>query len=393
MFCLFNLPSAITGAHVFSFLSLTALARVDTAVAVTFRRHELLEAFSITSLENTTCSKYNRDGVRSKIWRWCVDRQVALKLVEFWSADADQVPLLLEVLNRRSSNAQYHCNLSDGQMELVIRVLSNDAIRNRITTLEVNGDCESALRVDNWGELKALKTLRVIGGAFSEQALLQILDGKLCLKAAHFDSMPILSKDAVQALSLHGDTLTSVVWRGGDYHSSLLSTLGKHCYNLETLQIYHFTGDVARTNEAGWLAVATRCHKLRTVDMWRCPGCIGAVFIAFAANCSELHTLSVKHCGSTVTDAVLGALAKGCPKLLDLQCDMWAVESVSAVDAAQQLLSRLERCPLDCSASTPPAALARAVTHMHSVKTLSLDNLSAAHLVTLSDIPTVPTPM
>jgi hypothetical protein len=60
--------------------------------------------------------------------------------------------------------------------------------------------------------------------------------------------------------------------------------------------------------------------------------------------------------------------------------------SVDTADAAQQLLSRMENCPIFCSSVMPPAVLARAVSHLRSVGPLSLRNLSAIHVKALHGV-------
>jgi hypothetical protein len=139
------------------------------------------------------------------------------------------------------------------------------------------------------------------------------------------------------------------------------------------------------TNEQGWIAVARGCRKLTTISTSLIAGWTETALLAFAAHCPELEVLLVDGCKTTFSDAVLLALANGCPKLLKLKFDRWAIKSLSAVDTAQQLLSRLECCPDICCTASPPAVLARAVSYLRSVKDLCLSGIPASYIRALND--------
>jgi F-box/leucine-rich repeat protein 2/20 len=146
------------------------------------------------------------------------------------------------------------------------------------------------------------------------------------------------------------------------------------------------TKDPLWTNEQGWVAVAEGCRKLTNLSVWYGSGLTESALLALAAHCPDLADLSLYMCNFTVTDAVLLALAKNCLNLRNVRSDEWAVHSITTVDAAESLLTRLESCAFLSSTATPPAVLARTVSYLRNVTNLSLHGLSATQLKALRGI-------
>jgi hypothetical protein len=391
--CLSALPANVVGTNVFGFLRLTALGRLDTAVANKTRRSELLEALSfVTTVIPDLLSAEQTVQFEKEIWHWCVRRKVSLAKVWFSTVEDVEELILLEKLLVRvvfSGMVHYECDLGSDSEGSISCVLSSDTVTNRISslTLQVTGD--GGVSTWKWGDMRNIKALTVTGKNVPEQALQRIILGISALERVELRGASLLSWNALQALCGHGASLKSLSVQDARCHEELLRTVGQHCQNLNKLLVANPSREDQYplwTHEQGWIAVAQGCRKLTNIAIWFVSGVTESALLAFAAHCPELKVLSLGTCNSTVTDAVLLAFAQGCPKLLNLGCGRWAVESVDSVDAAEALLSRLEYCPLDCIADTSPAVLARTVSYLRSVKTLSISHVWGAHMSALCKV-------
>jgi hypothetical protein len=384
--CILSLPADVVGCRVFFFLKMKDLGRLDSAVVRKKHRHELQQAFAFASVDIDRSYMYSRHGW--KHWKWCVEKGVILKWVEFYNDDVADANLLTALLNltTHTSIVRYVCRFSADVAHSVCNVLSNESIRNKITGLELSGSCDGAsLASCEWSELEKLTTLQA-GFSISERLLLNVLNGKASLTEITFSGLALHNVKMVGALCRHAPSTKSLTFRNCDCPSELLVAVGQHFHNLGELAIrFDRDGAAGRIEEAALMALGTGCCKLRQLNFEFVRFASESVILSFARNCPELERLVLHSCAS-ITDAVLLALATGCPKLRILDCDTWAVQTLAAVDAAQSLLSRLECWPFTGHLGTPPAVLARILSHLRSAQKLWLRGISPAHSIPLQDI-------
>jgi hypothetical protein len=349
--CLSALPASLAGSHVFSFLSLIALGRLDSAIAHNGHRLALHEAFAYVTTVMLPVAFTERIFEYEKkirqfekmIWCWCAKRGVALTKVRFSNVgNGEELDLLEKLMLRMPQNGvvRCHCESEIDVEGLASLVLRNDTIRSRITSLNLGTLGDGGVSMPHWGREN--------------------------MRAAPGEYLP---------------------------DRGLLGTVGQHCRNLSELVVVNAkprNRNQLLADEQEWISVAQGCRKLTRVSIWCGTGFTEPATLAFATHCPELKALTLAMCKSTVTDAVLLALAKGCPKLLVLKADEWRIQSVTTVEAAQPLLSRLVCCPLVCSTATSPPVLARVVSYLRSVHTLSISGLSVAHIEALRGLPFTP---
>jgi hypothetical protein len=307
----------------------------------------------------------------------------------------EELNLLEKVLLRVPQHelVRYVTNLRTDLEAYTSRVLCNATIRRKITSLTLRVSDGPEISIWKWGDVLNVKSLTISGEKLAEQALQHVLLGIFALESVFLCAGSLLSSDTVQALVGHGASLVRISLHDTRCHSQLLHMVGQHCHSLKELVILRVketSGSSPWADEEGWIAVARGCRKLSsvTVYFWAdlTAGLTESALLAFATHCAELEVLSLAATGTGVTDAVLLALSAGCPKLQTLLCEKWAVMSVDTADAAQQLLSRMENCPIFCSSVMPPAVLARTVSCLRSVEPLSLRNLSAIHVKALHGV-------
>jgi hypothetical protein len=385
--CLSALPANVVGAHVFGFLSLTTLGRLDAALVN--KEHRLLVMDAMSFITTTIpLPSLGASNVRCEkaIWRWCVDRTVTLTEVQFSNLEGGEEFTLLEnILLRVRQNGvvRYICDSSTDMTESMNFALGTDTVRSRITSLGLHKTGTGRIPMWKWGNVPNVITLAVNGGTVSEVALKQLLLGISALEIVNLHDASLLSSDTVRALCGHGGSLTKILLENTTCQPELLSSIGQHCHNLKELTVMSLTQASASSpwsNEQGWMAVAHGCPKLVNATIWFAGGLASglteAAQLAFATHCPELEVYGLGAPGATMTDAVLLALSAGCPKLRSLLCDKWTFESIDTIDAAQPLLSRLENCPLSCLV-TSPAIVAQTVSYLRNVKSLSILNVSA----------------
>jgi hypothetical protein len=395
-----DLPASVVGIHVFGYLSLAALGRLDAAVAHKGHRVAVLEAFSYVRTVVFPRRSFNCTAWQEKqIWRWCVNREVTIDKIQFSGVrNEDGVCLLEKVLLRVPPDGTVRCQYDrNGKFEDSFRVLCSDMVRSRITSLDIPTTLLSRLKCS---DMRSIKTLILTGECYAqfggsipplEQALRQLLTGISALEQLMFNSMSRLCLETVRALCGHGASLTHMFFQDSNGHHELLHLIGQHCRNLKTLNVVygnpaHSSPNPPWYNEQGWIAVAQGCRQLTSVNLTFGAPLPEAVLMAFAEHCPQLKTLWLAGCMAEITDAVLLALAAGCPKLHAFTWYTWTVESLSTVDAAQSLLSRLESFEFECCSDTSPAILARTVSYLRSAKTLSIGWLSPAYTNALGDV-------
>jgi hypothetical protein len=393
------LPASVVGTQVFGFLSLAALGRLDAAVAHKEYRHVVLEAFSFVRTVVFAPSPFASGSARQEkqIWRWCVNRAVTIDEFQFTAVKADQevLRLLEKVLLRVPQNGavlyKFHRTT---KFEDYFRVLCNDMIRSRITSLDVRMFYLSRWEWE-WDDMHNVKALTVNGEdvaptgddlSLSEQALQELLVDLPALEKVVINSTFLLTLETVQALCMHGASLTHVTFGNTICHPELLNMVGQHCQNLTELKVVHIHPHLQKplwSFEQGWIAVAQGCRKLASVTISFGACLPESVCLAFARYCPELELFSHS---APITDAVLLAFAADCPKLRTFACDTWAIESVDTVDSARSLLSRLESFDLDCCTDMPVAVLARVVSYLRSTNAVTLRGLSPAQISALGAV-------
>jgi hypothetical protein len=395
--CLSALPANLVGVHAFGFLSLASLGRLDAAVAHHGHRLAVLEAISFVS---TTVPLLRPDEVNSEvnsedeslrnsmaIWRWCAERSVTLREVQFSDINNGEDLKLLERLMYRvpqSGVVRFLCDLDAYVTDPTNIALLSDSVKSRITHFSLSTSRIPRVQMWKWGSMQNVMALGVNGDT-AEPMLKQLLLGISALERVEFSGCSLSSFDTVQALCGHSASLTSMSLRDARCHPELLRTVGQSCHSLEKLLVTNRkpgNRDPLWTNEQAWVAVAQGC-RLTAISTSGVAGLTETALLAFAAHCATLKILSINVCDTTITDAVLLALAKGCPKLVKLEADSWAIKTVATVDTAQSFLSRLEVCPFDSFAATPPTVLARAVSYLQSVELLSLQELSVSYVEAL----------
>jgi hypothetical protein len=387
-----SLPVDVLGIHVFSFLSVGSLGRLDTAVSSEGTRAGLLEAFSLTAVELPRHPSYEvhtqHAGDRAKMWRWCIARKVTVKQMEFWNVDVDQFEALLQIVRHvpQDGIVHYHCNLRTEEKDSVTRILNTDVIREGITSIDITERTTTPINFNcKWGDMKKLTSLSASGTPFLERILLQVLSGVSLMKEIRLYGVPLVQESLVEATLNHALTLTHLTFHDSCCHPQLLYLVGRFCCNLQELRITFMLNtywDFAWNAEAALIAVAKGCHKLQRVTFGEVPTITDDVLLAFATCCPLLENLWLSECGA-ITDAVLLALATSCSALLCLKCVTWAVGSVAVVDAAQSMLGRLGYCALGGVAGTPPAVFARIMSHLRSCRRLILSGVSVQHLAAL----------
>jgi hypothetical protein len=391
--CLSALPANVVGTHVFSFLSLASLGRLDAAVGHKEQRRLIMEAFSFV----TTAVPHPHDDAQDvqhekQIWRWFIVRGVTLTEIQIAGVEGSQELNQLQrvlLLVPQHGVVRYHCDISAAMEDSTDFVLSNDVVRSRITSLSLSKNRAGNIPSWKWGRVQNVKILSLTGDILSEQALKQLLLGISALERVELSEAPLLSSDTVQALCCHGATLSYMQLQNANCHADLLSRVGQHCRNLKELSVMSNNPENKYplwTNEQGWVAVAQGCRKLTHISVWYGAGLTEAALLALAAHCPDLADLSLYMCNFTVTDAVLLAFAKNCLNLRNVRCDEWTVQSIATVDATESLLARLECCAFLSSTATPPAVLARTVSYLRSVGHLALHGLSVAQLKALRGI-------
>jgi hypothetical protein len=392
MSLILSLPVDVLGIHVFSFLSVGSLGRLDTAVFSEGTRAGLLEAFSLAAVDLPRHASYevhtqNSDD-RAKMWRWCIASKVTVKQMEFWSVDVDQSEVLVQVVRRvpHDGVVHYHCNLRTEEEASVARILNDDVIREGITSINITERTTTPINFNcKWGDMKKLTSLSASGTPFLERILLQVLSGVSLMKEIRLYGVPLVQESLVEATFNHALTLTHLTFHDSCCHPQLLYLVGRFCCNLQELRITFMLNtywDFAWNAEAALIAVAKGCYNLQHVTFGEIPTVTDDVLLAFATCCPLLENLWLSECGA-ITGAVLLALATSCSALWCLKCDTWAVESVAVADAAQPMLGRPWYCALCGVAGTPPAVFARIVTHLRSCRRLILSGVSVRHLAAL----------
>jgi hypothetical protein len=394
-----SLPVDVLGIHVFSFLSVGSLGRLDTAVSSEGTCAGLLEALSLTAVELPRHPSYEvhtqHAGDRAKMWRWCIARKVTVKQMEFWNVDVDQFEALLQIVRHvpQDGIVHYHCNLRTEEKDSVTRILNNDVIREGITSINITERTNTPINFNcKWGDMTKLTSLSASGTPVLEGILLQVLSGVSLLKEICFYGVPLVQESLVEAMFNHAMTLTHLSFHDSCCLPQLLYLVSIHCCNLQKLRInfmWVYWG-FEWTAEAALIAVAEGCHKLQRVTYGEVPTITEDVLLAFATCCPLLENLWLSECGA-ITDAVLLALATSCSTLWCLKCDTWAVESVAVADAAQPMLGRLGHCSLCGVARTPPAVFAGIVSHLRSCRRLILSGVSVQHLAALRNTSIPPT--
>jgi hypothetical protein len=393
-----SLPAQVVGAQVFSFLYLSTIIRLDCSVAYSSHRSVVQEAISLSTV---SISSRQHQGLtdQQKLWSWCVRRSVAAKSVYFSVVHADNTSLLQKLLCNlaRPYAVQWELNVytNDEDDEINVddeddkdetySVINNGAIRNNVSTLGLSGHAGTDFPHVTWEALKSVDFRST-----SEQSVLSILLGCAALQKIMFYDLSATGFATVSALRNHAQSLVSLSVGDAQLHPTFLSTVGGSCTNLEKLSIQNSIMSDPELWETTWatevelLALAGGCRKLKSVELACLRTATEAVLLAFAAHCPELRDLSCYLC-STLTDRLLVALAQSCPELGKLSYAPWAITSPDTVDRAESLLMRLSTCPIQCAPEATPAAMARAVSLLKSVRTLCLCHATRGHVAALKD--------
>jgi hypothetical protein len=317
-----------------------------------------------------------------------VKKHVRIQGLKFTEADAKEVDLLQEALDRVPPHGIVQCSLKmdANTRNCCTTLLSNHAIPSRVTRLSVwTGSGYPELSFASFTNLTEL----CIGGEhLSEKTLLSVLSSSPALKDITLYESSLLGLSTVQALCSHARSLVHLTLLYVLCHPELLSFIGHCCCNLQELAVHSNSGLAVEPSvtEVGLLAIARGCRKLRDFRASDLPSVTEAMLLAVAAHCPEMAILTFDRCAK-LTDGVLLAFAAGCPKLRELQCDDWAVLSVDAVDAAQPLLSRLIHFPINSVHEASLATMTRAAMLMSNVVYLSLRDLSPADIAALCHCP------
>jgi hypothetical protein len=380
-----SLPAQVVGAQVLSFLYLSAIVRLDCAVAHSSDRSVVQEAISFSTV-SISSRQHQCLTDQQRLWSWCVERSVVAESVYISVVHAENTVLLEKLLCKvaRPSAVRWELIMHTAERDEVYSVINNDTIRNKISTLGLTNHTGTDFPLFHWEALN-----RASFHSTSEQSLVVILVGSVALKEITFYDLSIPSFGTVAALCSHAESLISLSMGDVQCHPTFLSTIGESCINLEKLGIQNSIMSDPELWETTWatetelLALAGGCRKLKSITLTNLLTATEAVLLAFAAHCPELRELSCSLC-SSFTDALLVALAHGCCKLNKLRCMPWAVISMDAVNRAAPLLTRLTTCPIQCAPESTPAAIARAVSLLQSVGELCLERVTQEHVAALS---------
>jgi hypothetical protein len=268
--CLAALPASVVGTHVFGFLPLASLGRLDAAVAHKGHRLALLEAFLFVTVTLPLVDSYIH--CEKQIWRWCVDRAVTVKQLNIANnvESVEELNLLEKVLLRVPQHelVRYVTNLRTDLEAYTSRVLCNATIRRKITSLTLRVSDGPEISIWKWGDVLNVKSLTISGEKLAEQALQHVLLGIFALESVFLFAGSLLSSDTVQALVGHGASLVRISLHDTHCHSQLLHMVGQRCQNLEELVVLRVKERVGvrlgPTKKDGslWHAAAARCPVL-----------------------------------------------------------------------------------------------------------------------------------
>jgi hypothetical protein len=245
-----------------------------------------------------------------------VKKHVRIQGLKFTEADAKEVDLLQEALDRVPPHGIVQCSLKmdANTRNCCTTLLSNHAIPSRVTRLSVwTGSGYPELSFASFTNLTEL----CIGGEhLSEKTLLSVLSSSPALKDIALYESSLLGLSTVQALCSHARSLVHLTLLYVLCHPELLSFIGHCCCNLQELAVHSNSGLAVEPSvtEVGLLAIARGCRKLRDFRASDLPSVTEAVLLTVAAHCPEMAILTFDRC-SKLTDRVLLALSAGCPKL------------------------------------------------------------------------------
>jgi hypothetical protein len=131
-----SLPAQVVGVQVLSFLYLSAIVRLDCAVAHSSYRSVVQEAISFSTV--TISSRQHQCLTdQQKLWSWCVERSVVAESVYISVVHAENTVLLEKLLCNvaRPYAVRWELIMQTAERDEVYSVINNDTIRNKISTL------------------------------------------------------------------------------------------------------------------------------------------------------------------------------------------------------------------------------------------------------------------
>jgi hypothetical protein len=386
------LPADLVGCHVLSFLPLKSLVRLDMSVGNSLQLCAWKEAIACSTVRVSSDEGRAQASWHRKLWQWCAVRRVTVTELVFSDVEAEEVAALKGAMHCVPPNGLvgWNCFMGTGHSNEVPCVLHDMEIISRITCLRLYNYTGGDYPLNTWNQLRRVTELLMSGPRHSEEALLQILLGRVALQTLSLDRFTFQNATTMHAISSHAKTLTTLLISDMSCHPLFLTVVGQSCANLRRLEIQHYYKPDVRAwvTEAGLLAIAEGCRRLERLELRDIPLITEDVLLAFAAQCSELLELSCSR-HAPLTDAVLLGFATGCLKLRGLTCTPWVIKSVDTVEASMAMFSCLTTCPIDCSHPTSPTVVANVVEALENAVVLSLTNVTAVHLAALCDQPFV----
>jgi hypothetical protein len=93
--CISSLSVELVGIHVFSYLPLAAMVRLDSAVVQRRHRGAIEAAFAVSTVQ-TVYKICNDVSWQKRQWQWCVKKHVKIQGLKLTEADAKEMDLFQE---------------------------------------------------------------------------------------------------------------------------------------------------------------------------------------------------------------------------------------------------------------------------------------------------------
>jgi hypothetical protein len=353
-----SLPSHLVGTQVFSFLSLTCLVKLDSALAEKGKPHALK-----TALTFCTVNAIDLNQERNvEAWRWCTKRRVIVDKLFINAIKSCDAALMTEMigLTKAAGTIRWNCDLDYNTFAADYNAQDYGKITAAITQLLLKGSRHDDLLtvLPRWCRQMKRLTAVYVESSIPEVVVCDMLE----------DCPPL------RTISLCDASIDSI------------NMLHFHCDSIVNLRMHFLT----QVSAKDMTAMLSECRKLQSVTF---TFLIRSLFpesavLALAASCADLRSLSIRYC-MVLADAALTALASGCPHLTELTCGRWGVVSVASVDAVLNLLERMTRLDANCGSTEPTiASMNRALRHLRCMKHLSLANLCAGLVPALCSLST-----
>jgi hypothetical protein len=380
-----QLPADVAGVQVFSFLALIDMVRLDSSVVNRRLRPNLDNAFTCTTVSTPQHRNHTGDA-----WQWCIKRSVAISKLEVSDVDDGLSELFSRTVSLLQNNGTitWYCDLNRSILRSTYNALIRSDTTNQIYDFRIFGATD---RTDDpllptiCAEVQRLRYLGVFG-RFPAGTMVLATKG-----VQHIELfMPSITKASTsRALFSHtAPTLKELKLAHAPGLAEQLELIAHNCRNLMLLSMQPCFGRDLRAAttviEAGLVAVAKGCRKLQDVSM-HCPLPIAdKVLIAFGEHCASLQSLEFLGSWAILTDAALLALSVGCPAVRTLSGVAWKVTAIITAIKVQLLLERLITFRCECGPADTIPAMGHALALARNTADWSMTAVAPAHTAALN---------